>query len=155
MAGAVSRRVLRSFLASLLESELTWKELDQFGDDLGDDDTVKTFQEAVYRLAATLQMVDMPRPPAPPPPPPSDDRVSLLLDLVQRKRLPKAEIVGRMNSIAPNLPLPKSALNRTMRELVEWYVRANSNKVNELIQGLGGETLDDDYLKGIINRNKG
>ena len=68
---------------------------------------------------------------------------------------PKTYLVNRMNSIAPNSIGLKNASNKTVKELIEWFVANNPNKVGQLIQELGGENLDDDYLKGIIDRNKG
>jgi hypothetical protein len=152
MNGAINQRILRGFLQGLLSSELPWKELERFAASLSDADTVRTLQEATYGLVDTLRKVGAPKPP---PSPPSGAGEQTLLDFLQRKRLSKMQVRERMYSIAPDLPLGGSNDHKTMRDLVQIFSLNYPHKVSELISAFGGQDQGDDYLKGIIGRDKG
>jgi hypothetical protein len=154
MASAINPRILRAFLTSLLESQLRWKELERFADDLSDSRTIRTIQEATYQLADTLRKAEAPRPPGAPRTAP-DNKEEALLDFINLKRLSKMQVRERILAIAPDMPLTDLNERKTMRELIQMFLLHSPNKMHQFIEQFSNESHGDAYLKGIIGRDKG
>lgn len=148
MEGGINQHTLRTMLASLLNSQITPNEMRRFAHDLDDPDIVRQLQKAVYQIAETLHQSASRQNPR------SEGEETALLAFIQRKRLSKEKVRGRMMSIAPNLPLKDDGDTRTMRQLVQLFVETGSNRANQFIRTFGDEGQDDPYLKGIIGRDK-
>jgi hypothetical protein len=143
----VRQRAMRSFLASLLQSNLTNAEMRELADDL----TIGSFgkelgnfiQDAMLNLMDVDRKTDYIK---------SDsEQIINAHNIIARRRLSKSAVLQLMQLASPKLRLPQ--LNGTMKDILESYFAiATPIDRDKFLSILRGEPADP-YLKGISRRD--
>lgn len=157
MADKNKSRIFREVLAALIGSKLSSRELRELSDLLASDHSFAyELGRSVYDLSkaidpqATLftpEEVDVVAG--------SDEGlVSLVYNVIQRKRLAKRELINLMRSTSSRAA-GSLTTEMSSRELLDtFFDRASTAHVRELLSYLGMNISEDPYLGGIANRSK-
>ena len=145
----VRQRVMRSFIAALLQSELTLEELRElslevssgmFGADLS-----KLLEETIFPLRGSGSHESKVAPEA---------IEEYVLAAIQKRRLSKKAVVDLIASTNSRKSFKELALSGSMRELVEKFLRtASSSDVGKFLNQLDTGGTTEAYLRGIIRRD--
>jgi hypothetical protein len=143
------QRIMRSFLASLLQSDLDESDLRELADDLAHGDIGIEMGELIRE--AMLNISDIGR---------SKKDTSHVVpgdivayDLVNQRRLPKKFVYDVMALAAPWMKTEKIPASASMRELLKHYFNnASDAERRKFLTLLQGESVDP-YLKGISRRS--
>ena len=158
MSPKVRQRAMRSFLASVLQSDLNQHDMNELVDEL----TFGSFgRELGEFLREWIQISDLGRSkefesygPSNEPST-SDSLLDTALDVIGRRKLSKRMVVQLMSLASPWVS-PKSLENSgTVREVVEKYMfTASPSEINKFLNILRGEPADA-YVKGISRKGRG
>jgi len=141
---------MRSFLASLLHSDLTSVELQDLADDLTYGSFGKELGDFIRDAMLNLGNVG-PRQNEAPYYEPSPIRA---YDLVTRKKMPKKIVQQLMMLASPNIRPKELQATKTVKDLLDWYFdMAPPNEIGKFLSILEGEPADA-YLKGISQRSR-
>jgi hypothetical protein len=140
---------MRSFLAALLQSELSLEELRElsleissgtFGADLS-----KLLDETIFALRSSGPYERKVAPEA------IEDYVTAI---IQKRRLSKKAVLDLMASTNSRKTFKEYALSGSMRELIERFFRtASNNEVTKFLNQLDAGETTEAYLRGIIRRD--
>lgn len=143
------QRAMRSFLASLLQSDLTPTELRQLADELMVGSFGRELGEFIEDVMLSL----------------GDDRRlrddvgkpelgwEEAYEVILRRRLSKEAVLHLMAIASPQLNSQKIPSGKTLKRYLEWYAKiASSDEFSRFLSIIGGESVDP-YLKGITHRD--
>lgn len=141
---------MRSFLASLLQSELSIAEIEEIADELYFGTFGKEVGDFMRNALNTLTVTDKDKLKSSR----EETLVKSINETILRRRLPKKAILQLITLAAPRIKSTQFSLNSTVPELLEKFMDiANPSEVKSLVSILEGEPADA-YLKGIAKRNR-
>ncbi|MBR0838292.1 hypothetical protein JQ612_34270 [Bradyrhizobium manausense] len=144
------QRAMRSFLASLLQSELSIAEIEEIADELYFGTFGKEVGDFMRNALNTLTVTDKDKLKSSR----EETLVKSINETILRRRLPKKAILQLITLAAPRIKSTQFSLNSTVPELLEKFMDiANPSEVKSLVSILEGEPADA-YLKGIAKRNR-
>jgi len=142
-------RAMRNFVASLLQSELTARELEDLADDLTQGPFAKELADFIRE--AMLNLSDISPAKKDPIPHQLSEAAAQAFDLITRRRLSKKFVTQVMMLTSPWVK-EKNQGDSTVRELLEkYFVVASQSEAKKFLNLLQGESADP-YLKGISRR---
>jgi uncharacterized protein YfkK (UPF0435 family) len=150
MSPATRQRVMRSFLAALLQSDLSNNELQEVAEELARGSMMIDLRNLIYETMSRLGSVGHPKP--------QTERSNDLTEaykIISSRRFSKKTVMELMKVASPELPsqqlLPLAS--KTLKEIIAWYLNNASqderSKFKSIISGKSG----DEYLVGL--RRKG
>jgi hypothetical protein len=145
----VRQRVMRSFIAALLQSELSLEELRELSFDVSSgafgSDLSKLLDETIFTLRGRGPYESKVAPET------IEDSV---IAIIQKRRLSKKAVLDLMASTNSRKAFKEPALTGSMRELVERFLRtASNNEVTKFLNLLDASETTEAYLRGIIRRD--
>lgn len=153
--------LVRNFLISLLQSNLSDRDLSELAADLqfnSDfqksigillEDTLRNFR---YSSSFKEPVVKYPKDKIFDPP---DSIIDLIQKLASQKKMSKDRMLNRMRKVDPKLSVIESVRHGTLRDLISYFVETHSSaSAKELLNSIGASSADegDAYLTGITQR---
>jgi hypothetical protein len=147
----VRQRVMRSFIAALLQSELSLEELRQLSFDISTGtfgaELSRLLEESIFALRGSGAHEGKDAP---------DGVEDFVSSVIQKRRLSKKAVLEMMSSASPKKALKDPNTSASMREVLERFFRtASSSEISKFLNLLDpGETKTTEaYLRGIIRRD--
>lgn len=150
MNSKTRQRAMRSFLAALLQSDLTKSEMDEIADgfaygSLGTD-LAQFIREAMEQVVGPNRFEPELALPT--------SAETMIHETILRRKMPKKSVLQLMTLASPWMKPKDIPANLSTREAVERYVRlASPPEVSKLYSILQGEPADA-YMKGIARRDR-
>lgn len=149
MRSKTRARVMRLFLASLLESNLSVRELDEVAQGLTEQSFSWEFGELLQEITIHLKELESTKKQLNR----SDNLQAFTYDIVQRRKIPKAALIELVKDVYPDIGSTMRLTNFTVREIIrEFLSLASPKKAEKLIDILNEGIERDEYLKGIMRR---
>ncbi len=158
MRSKTRERARRIIVSSLLRSDLTMSEIREIGkaflnehdfsQDLGRviKDVVMTLGTSTPLRYTKHHMPDYER---------HNESFERAIFLINKKRLPKRQVVPILNALRPDMENYLRKSNLTMKKMVtDFFETASKSQIAEFMDWLEkGLSYSDDYLKGIMGRS--
>jgi hypothetical protein len=145
----VRLRVMRSFVATLLQSELSLEELRQLSFEMSSSmfgaDLSKLLDETIFALRSSESYVSKAAPE------PIEDYA---IALIQKRRLSRKTVLDLIASASTRKAIKDQNPSSSTRELVERFFRtASSSEATKFLSRLDAGETTEAYLRGIIRRD--
>lgn len=141
-------RVMRMFLASLLDSDLSIRELKEVANDFTGQTFSWEFGKLVHEIIEHLDTTQLVKQLSSHP----DELDEFAYQLVQRRRIPKIALLDVVRSISPAIHSHLSTKSTVRDILSEFLILATQKETDNFMTFLEGENRGDAYLKGIMKR---
>ena len=142
-------RVLRMFLASLLESDLSTRELKEVAIRLTEQSFSWDFGVILHDTIMHLSDLEVDKKV----PYHWDEFDKTAYEIVQRRKITKKMLIDFIKSVSPEELWSMVQFNLPVREIfIEFFSLASREEANHLMEMLQGGRRADAYLKGIIQR---
>lgn len=152
MNSRVRQRAMRMFYASLLQSDLTSREIRDLADDLAYGSFGRELGEYLQNM--NLIMADVDRS-GKSDFPSSQSKQGMAYDIVAKRKLTKKMVLQLMSLASPWIRAQQLSDTGSMKEMIEkYFVVAPQSEVSKFMNILEGEPADA-YLKGISRRDRG
>ena len=157
MNAKTRERAMRVLLSSLLESNLTVREMNEISDALLEDsDFPQTFGQLIKDIVISMEVNTRSLKPKPTIIQLADDTpVKTALLLIKKKRLLKNGVLERLRTLSPDIQrfLEKLPKKLSLPEILNRCYNEMPQQFNEFISWLSGKEIPyDDYLEGILQK---
>jgi len=157
MNAKTRERAMRVLLSSLLESNLTAREMNEISDALLEDtDFPQTFGQLIKDIVISMEVNTRSLKPKPTIIQLADDTpVKTALLLIKKKRLLKNGVLERLRTLSPDVQifLEKLPKKLSLTEILNRCYNEMPQPFNEFISWLSGKEIPyDDYLEGILQK---
>jgi len=159
MNAKTRERAMRVLLSSLLESNLTVREMNEISDALLEDsDFPQTFGQLIKDIVISMEVNTRslkPKPTIIPLAETDDTPVKTALLLIKKKRLLKNGVLERLRTLSPDVQifLEKLPKKLSLPEILNRCYNEMPQQFNEFISWLSGKEIPyDDYLEGILQK---
>jgi hypothetical protein len=159
MNAKTRERAMRVLLSSLLESNLTVREMNELSDAFMDDrEFPQTFGQLIKDIVISMGNKTRSLKPKPAIGEPSENDetpVKTALLLIKKKRLLKNGVLERLGTFSPDIQafIDKQPQKRSLTEILNKCYNEMPQQFNEFLDGLRGKKIPyDDYLEGILQK---